>query len=107
VSRYTLVPSEVGVELAVEGAGDARAGSGSPQENAAVTRAILEGGRGADSDLAVINAGAAIYAAGRAGTIAEGVELARTALREGSAAESLERFVKASERHASTAGVPR
>ena len=107
VSRYTLVPSDVGVELAGEGGRDSRAGAGTPQENAAVTRAILEGALGPDSDLAAINAGAAIYAAGGVGTIAEGVEAARTALREGSAAESLERYVKASERHAPTAGAPR
>jgi anthranilate phosphoribosyltransferase len=107
VSRYTLVPSDVGVELAAEGAGDARAGEGSPQENAAVTRAILAGGGGADSDLAVINAGAAIYAAGRAGTIAEGVEAARMALREGRAMKALERYVEASALHAPVAGAPR
>jgi anthranilate phosphoribosyltransferase len=106
VSRYTLVPSDVGVELAGEGDRESRAGAGTPQENAAVTRAILEGALGPDSDLAAINAGAAIYAAGGVGTIAEGVEAARTALREGSAAESLERYVKASERHAPMAGAP-
>ena len=51
-------------------------------ENAALTRAILDPGRtGAERrasvDLAAINAGAAIYVAGRADTIAAGVEAAR------------------------------
>jgi anthranilate phosphoribosyltransferase len=100
IHRYTLVPSDVGVGLAEGGDGGGRAGVGSPQDNAAVTHAILEGALGADSDLAAINAGAAIYAAGGVRTIAEGVEAARTALREGNAMGSLERYVKASERHA-------
>ena len=39
---------------------------GTPDENAATTRAILAGERGPSRDLAVINAGTAIYAAGRA-----------------------------------------
>jgi anthranilate phosphoribosyltransferase len=99
IRRYTLVPSEVAVELG--GAGPrGHAGGGTPQENAAVTRAILGGERGADSDLAAINAGAAIYAAGRADTIAEGVEVARAALADGSAVDALGRYVRASERHA-------
>jgi anthranilate phosphoribosyltransferase len=106
LSRYTLVPSDVGVELSRDGDRDSRAGAGTPHENAAVTRGILEGALGPDSDLAAINAGAAIYAAGGVGTIAEGVEAARTALREGSAAESLERYVKASDKHAPIAGAP-
>jgi anthranilate phosphoribosyltransferase len=104
IRRYTLVPSDVGVELVENGDREGRAGAGSPAENAAVTRAILEGALGADSDLAAINAGAAIYVAGGVDTIAEGVEAARTALREGRARESLERYVEASERHASVDG---
>jgi anthranilate phosphoribosyltransferase len=104
IRRYTLVPSDVGVELG--GAGPrGRAGGGTPQENAAVTRAILCGERGADSDLAAINAGGAIYAAGRADTIAEGVEAARAALADGSAVDALGRYVRASERHAPSAKV--
>jgi anthranilate phosphoribosyltransferase len=106
IRRYTLVPGDVGVDV-VDRDGGERSGGGTPQENAAVTRAILAGELGADSDLAAINAGAAIYAAGGAQTIAEGVEGARAALRDGAAAEALERYVKASERHAPTAGAAR
>ncbi len=104
ISRYTLVPSEVGVAPLAD---ESRAGlaGGTPQENAAVTRAILGGESGADSDLAAINGGAAIYAAGRADTIAEGVQAARAALADGSAADALERYVTASERHAPPAQV--
>jgi anthranilate phosphoribosyltransferase len=54
----------------------------------------------ASAGLAAINAGAAIYAAGGAESIAAGVDAARTALADGSAREALERFVEASWRYA-------
>ena len=74
---------------------------GSPQENAAVTRAILTADpdarvRPAGEDLALVNAGAAIYAAGRADSVAEGVEAARSAIADGAAAGALERYVQVS-----------
>src|SRR5437588_2044449 len=65
VRSYTLDPLEAGIAPA-SGADAARAAQGgTPQENAAVTRAILDGETGPRTDLAVINAGGAIYAAGR------------------------------------------
>jgi anthranilate phosphoribosyltransferase len=76
---------------------------GTPAENAAVTRAILAGKGGAGgprTDLALVNAGAAIYAAGAATTLAEGVEAARAALADGAAAKALEGYVEATLRHA-------
>ena len=54
-----------------------------PQDNARDVRAILAGEPGPRTDLALLNAGAAIYAAGRADSIAEGVEQAREARRRG------------------------
>jgi len=42
---------------------------GTPDENAATTRAIFAGEPGAARDVAVLNAGAAIYAAGRSDTL--------------------------------------
>jgi len=104
LTSYLLHPAEVGIR---ESAGELGNGphGGTPQENAAVTRAILEapgGGanRPAGEALALINAGAAIYAAGRAATIAEGVEAAREALASGHAGAALERYVHASNRRA-------
>jgi anthranilate phosphoribosyltransferase len=110
ISRYVLTPAEVGVDAA-SGAPSAQApGGGTPEENALITRAILEGGAGPaeappGEALALINAGAAIYAAGRADSIAEGVQAARAALAEGNGAGALERYVQASHRHA-PAGAP-
>jgi anthranilate phosphoribosyltransferase len=49
------------------------------------------------ADLALINAGVAIYAAGVAESIAAGVQAARAALEDGSAARALECYVGASQ----------
>ena len=48
----------------------------------------------------LINAGAAIYAAGAADTIASGVEAARAAIDSGAAAPHSNGYVQASRRHA-------
>jgi anthranilate phosphoribosyltransferase len=61
--------------------------------NAEITRSILAGETGPRSDLAVLNAGAAIYAGGGAPDIAAGVVAAREAIDDGSAAATLERLV--------------
>ncbi|HEX3390989.1 MAG TPA: anthranilate phosphoribosyltransferase [Solirubrobacteraceae bacterium] len=98
ISSYTLAPQDVAMVLADPD--DPALGGGSPAENAQVTRSVFAGERGAQSDLVAINAGAAIYAAGAAETIAEGVEAAREALASGAAAEALERYIQASRRHA-------
>jgi anthranilate phosphoribosyltransferase len=98
LTRYTLTPQDVGIEPVDPS--DSRLGGGSPAENAKVARAVLAGEDGARADLVLINAGAAIYAAGAADSIAEGVEVAREAIASGSAAAALDRFVQASHRHA-------
>jgi anthranilate phosphoribosyltransferase len=102
IRRYTLQPRDVGLEQASLGAAEHDCGGGTPEQNAVLTRALLGGERdGAlSADLAAINAGAAIYAAGRAESIAAGVDAARIALAEGTAGEALERFVEASRRYA-------
>ncbi len=101
---YEITPADAGIELSSDDAFRRDCAGATPQQNAALTRAILEGSgagspRPAAVDLAVINAGAAIYVAGRADTIAAGVERARGALADGSAADALERYVQASRTH--------
>jgi anthranilate phosphoribosyltransferase len=105
LSRYVLEPRDVGIEPRPDTVRDREAGGGTPQQNAELTRAILgaqttTAGRPAGEELAMINAGAAIYAAGGAESIAEGVVSARDALADGRAADALERYVQASRRHA-------
>jgi anthranilate phosphoribosyltransferase len=96
--RYTLTPQDVGIELAEPS--DPLLGGGSPSQNAEVARAVFAGDQGAHADLVLINAGAAIYAAGGADSIAGGVEAAREAIGSGAAAATLEEYVQASHRHA-------
>ena len=89
VSRYSVTPEEVGLARA-----EARdVPGGDPEQNAQTTRAILAGEDGPARDLALLNAGAAIYAGNRAGTLADGVRAAEQAIADGAAAATLERFV--------------
>ncbi len=67
--------------------------AGSPDRNAVITRAVLDGRRGPERAVAVLNAGAALYVAGHAASIAAGVRRAEEAIDSGAAAESLRRFV--------------
>lgn len=90
VSSRTVVPEEVGLDRS---APEATAGSG-PVENAAVTKAILSGERGAPRDLAVLNAGAAILVAGDGDDLEACVRMAEAAIDDGSAAAVLERLVQ-------------
>jgi anthranilate phosphoribosyltransferase len=62
---------------------------GSPQENAAITRSILEGRKDARRDVVLFNASAALMAAGKAADFAEGIQLAATAIDSGAAAAKL------------------
>lgn len=94
IRRYTLTPEELGIPI-TSATDPALAGS-TPAGNADVTRAILAGEQGPGADLALANAGAAIYAAGAAPTPAAGVEAARAAIAEGAAVRALERYVSAS-----------
>jgi anthranilate phosphoribosyltransferase len=86
VEEYTLTPDEIGLEEAPVGA----VGGGTPEENARDLRAIFEGDEdGAKRDIVLANSGAAVYVAGIADSIDEGVEVARNAIEDGDAAEKL------------------
>ncbi len=93
LSRYTLGPADFGIS--VSDPRDPALAGGSPEHNAQVARAVLAGEQGAAADLVALNAGAAIYVAGVAATIAEGVERARDALASGAAQQALERYLAA------------
>jgi anthranilate phosphoribosyltransferase len=93
IERYVVAPADVGLR---EASHDAITG-GSPDDNAATTRAIFAGAAGPERDLALFNAGAAIYAAGRAASLPEGVDLARRTVDDGAAAASLEAYVALSQ----------
>lgn len=70
---------------------------GTPQENAAITRAILQGTeQGAKRQAVCLNAGASLYIGGKAGSIQEGVRLAEELLDSGAALKKLEEFIRES-----------
>ena len=72
---------------------------GTPEENARITLDILEGReRGPKRQAVCLNAGAAIYIAGKVPTMAEGVRLAEQLIDDGSARQKLEQFREESNR---------
>jgi anthranilate phosphoribosyltransferase len=91
LTGYDVTPAEVDLELSADGA----VGAGTPDQNAQVLRDVLSGTAGTERSLAVLNAGAAIYVAGRADTLAEGVRAAERSIDDGAAASVLERWVGA------------
>jgi anthranilate phosphoribosyltransferase len=92
IERYVVAPQDVGLETT---APEAVAG-GDPHANAATTRAILDGEAGAARGIALLNAGAAIYAAGLADTLREGVDAAREAIDSGAALRTTEAYLELS-----------
>lgn len=68
---------------------------GTPEENAAITRAILSGEeKGAKRQAVCLNAGASLYITGKAATIEEGVRMAEQLIDSGAAMAKLEEFIK-------------
>jgi anthranilate phosphoribosyltransferase len=106
ISSYDVAPADVGLNVARA----EEIPGGDPQQNADTARRIFAGetdpahpGRPA-RDLAVLNAGAAIYAGGGAASLAEGVTAAQEAIDSGAAASALDRFVTATQRLAPLRG---
>ncbi len=87
-SEYDVTPEEVGLRRAT--LDDVRGGT--PAENADVVRRIFGGEAGPQRDLAVLNAGAAIYVAGRADDLEAGVRAAEAAIDDGRATRTLDRL---------------
>jgi anthranilate phosphoribosyltransferase len=85
VRRYTVTPEEFGARRAPM---DALRG-GTPEENAEIIRRVLGGEQGPRRDIVMINAAAALVAAGVARNFREGAELAATALKSGAAEAKL------------------
>ena len=69
---------------------------GTPEENAAITRAILEGEKGPCRDAVVLNSAAALYIAGKCASLQEGVTLAEELIDSKKAKAQLERFIELS-----------
>lgn len=71
---------------------------GTPEENAAITRAILSGKeQGPKRDIVLLNAGAAIYLGGKAASIADGIDCARALIESGAGLAKVDAFPKRSQ----------
>jgi anthranilate phosphoribosyltransferase len=92
VRRWTLDPAALGLAPA----GLEEVAGGSPGDNAATITAVLEGAQGPTRDIVVLNAAAALVAAGRVVTIEQGLEMARAAIDDGSGRSALADLVAAS-----------
>ncbi len=69
---------------------------GTPADNAAITRAVLSGEKGPHRNAVLLNAGGALYIAGKAADIGEGVKLAAELIDSGAALAKLDAFVRLS-----------
>ena len=76
---------------------------GTPEENARITRDILSGAQGPKRNAVLMNAGAALYIAGKAESMKAGTELAAGLIDSGKASETLRRFIELSNRPEETA----
>lgn len=87
---YEITPEQFGFlrceKAALEG--------GSPKENAEITKSILDGEKSAKRDAVALNAGAALYIAGKTNTLEEGVRLAEQLIDSGAAKKRLEEFIQ-------------
>ena len=89
-TSYVLTPEQFGYERCIK----EELQGGTPQENAKITRDILEGKeKGAKRHAVCLNAGAALYIAGKADTIEAGVKLAEQLIDSGAAKNKLEEFI--------------
>ena len=90
-TSYEITPEQFGYERCEKGA----LTGGTPAENAEITKAILKGEeKGPKRQAVCLNAGAALYIAGKAASIEEGVKLAESLINSGAALKKLEEFVE-------------
>jgi anthranilate phosphoribosyltransferase len=99
VRTFYIHPSDYGlrrVPVSALAGGDAAA-------NAALIRDILNGARGPSRDVVVLNVGAALFVAGRVGTVDEGLARAEEAIDSGRARKTLDTLVSSSRAEAGEA----
>lgn len=90
---YEITPEMFGYERCAKGA----LAGGTPEENAAITRGILDGTEhGARRNAVCLNAGAALMIAEKTKSIDEGVRMAEKLLDSGAARRKLEEFIRES-----------
>ena len=91
---YTIQPEDFGMERCRK----ADLLGGTPDENAAITRAILSGEKGHRRNAVLLNAGAGLYLNGKAESLAAGVRLAGELIDSGRAMATLDKVIEVSNR---------
>ncbi len=91
---YVITPEEFGFERCTKD--DLKGGT--PEENAKITLAILNGEKGAKRNAVLMNAGAALYIGGKADSIKDGIALAAEIIDSGKALETLRKLIEVSNR---------
>ena len=91
---YTIKPEDFGFERCTKD--DLKGGT--PAENAQITRDILAGAKGHKRNAVLLNAGAALYIAGKADSMKDGIDLAAELIDSGKALETLEKLIEVSNR---------
>jgi anthranilate phosphoribosyltransferase len=100
VKTYTLDPQTLGFKTAHP----SELLGGDPQENAAITRGILDGTTGgAKRDIVLLNAGAALIAGGKVKDIKDGIQMAAESIDSGAALTKLEALIAHSQKFAQPA----
>jgi anthranilate phosphoribosyltransferase len=100
VNTFYLHPADVGLPKAAPAA----LKGATPRDNAQIIERVLAGDRGAPRDVVVLNAGAALFIAGAAASVEDGILQASRAIDRGDAARTLERLVSISTAEEFTAG---
>jgi anthranilate phosphoribosyltransferase len=93
VHTFHIHPSEFG--LAKASPADLKGGDAA--RNAHIVRGVLAGERSAARDIVVLNAGAALFVAGHAGSVVEGIRQAAGAIDSGAATATLESMARGSQ----------
>ena len=91
---YVAAPEDFGLERCARE--DLRGGT--PEENAKITLSILSGAEGHKRNAVLMNAGAALYIGGKAGSMKEGIALAAELIDSGRALETLNKLREMSNR---------
>jgi len=93
VNTFYIHPAEFGISKA----SPADLQGGDATQNASIVRGILDGKNGPARDVVLLNAGAALFIAGRAGSVREGIACAASAIDSGAARETLDKMVRSSQ----------
>jgi len=92
VNEYDIHPEDFGIAMSAS----RNLKVSGPDESIALLRAVLDNQPGPANDIVALNAGAALYVAGIAGSIEDGLARAREVIAKGQARERMQQYVQVS-----------